>query len=169
MVAMTSPLHRNVHFACVVCQLLHFCQMLSNPSIDLELEYIFRKPMKRRFQQCIVRPEINLFMHESNTFLLQNTPLKPLSQWGKQPQNPPISLEARGPTSNTWMPGPTLLTTPNSIQIQPAVLPRCRPTDRQINRYNPGKCSVTGAFCLLCSYSDVLKMRVVCHLALLKF
>ena len=41
MVSMMSPEHP-LH----VCQLLHFCQLLSKPRIDLELEYIFGKPMK---------------------------------------------------------------------------------------------------------------------------
>ena len=61
-VAMTLPLHCtvqwNVHF---VCQLLHFCQLRSNPSIDLEPEYVFGKPMKHRFQWYIVRTEILTF------------------------------------------------------------------------------------------------------------
>jgi len=46
-----------------VLQLLHFCQLLSNYSIDLELEYIFEKPMKHRFQQYIVRMEILSTFH----------------------------------------------------------------------------------------------------------
>jgi len=39
-------------------QMLHFCQLLSNPSIDLKLEYIIGKAMKRRFQWHIVCMEI---------------------------------------------------------------------------------------------------------------
>ena len=54
----SPPLHRAAECPFCVCQLLHFCQLLSNPSIDLELEYIFGKPMKRRFQRCIVRIRI---------------------------------------------------------------------------------------------------------------
>ena len=61
MVAMTSLLHRAAERPFCVCQLLHFCQSLSNPSIDLELGYIFGKPMKRGFQRCIVRTEISNF------------------------------------------------------------------------------------------------------------
>jgi len=56
-------------------------------ALKLELEYIFGKPMKCRFQQ---------YYYELNTFLLQYTPLKPLGQWGKRSQNRPLSLEARG-------------------------------------------------------------------------
>jgi len=60
---MTSPLHHAVECAFCLCQLLHFCQLLSNPSIDLELEYIFEKPMKHRFQRCVVHTEILLTFH----------------------------------------------------------------------------------------------------------
>jgi len=63
MVAMTSPLHRAAERPFYVFQLLRFCQLLSNPSIDLELEYIIGKPMKCRFQHCIVRTEILSTFH----------------------------------------------------------------------------------------------------------
>jgi len=63
MVAMTSPLQRAVGRPFWVCQLLHFCQLLSNPSINLKLEYIFGKPMKRRFQRCTVHTEISPTFH----------------------------------------------------------------------------------------------------------
>ena len=38
-----------------------------------------------------------LFVHKSNTFLLMNTPLKPVGQWGTQPQNPPFPLTRMNP------------------------------------------------------------------------
>jgi len=63
MVAMTSQLHRAAERPFCVCQLLHFFQLLSNPSIDLELEYIFGKPMKCRFQRCIVCTQILSTFH----------------------------------------------------------------------------------------------------------
>jgi len=53
MVAMTLPQYCAGERPFCVCQLLHFCQLLSNLSIDLKLEYIFRKSMKDRFKQCI--------------------------------------------------------------------------------------------------------------------
>jgi len=56
-------------------------------------------------------------MHESNTFLLQNTPLKPLGQWGQTtPKSTPSHWGTRTP-SNTWMPAVTPLTTPNNSSI----------------------------------------------------
>jgi len=64
-----------------------------------------------------VRKYSQLFMHKSNTFLLKIRPLKPLGQWGKQPQNPLLLLEPCGPPMHTWMPGPTPLTMPNNSLI----------------------------------------------------
>ena len=63
MVAMTSPLHHAAERPFCMCHLLHFCQLLSNPSIDLELEYISGKPMNHRFQRCIVCTEILSTFH----------------------------------------------------------------------------------------------------------
>jgi len=55
----TSPLlHCAAERPFCVYQLLHFCQLLSNPSINLELQFIFGKPMKRRFQRCIFHMEV---------------------------------------------------------------------------------------------------------------
>jgi len=101
MVAMTSSLHHAAERPFCMCQLLHFCQMLSNPSIKLELQYIVRKPMKHRFQQCIVSTEIYKLFTQ---YFSQNTPLKPLDQWGKWPQNPSFPWGTWTP-SNTWMHG----------------------------------------------------------------
>ena len=44
------------------------------------------------------------------------TPLKPLGQWGKRLQNPPLPW-GTGYPSNTWMPGVTPLTIPNDSSI----------------------------------------------------
>jgi len=52
------PLHRASERPFCVCQLLHFCKFLVKPNIDLELDCIIRKPMKRRFQRYIVRTKI---------------------------------------------------------------------------------------------------------------
>ena len=50
--------------------MLHFCTFLLNLHFDLEPDYIIKKPMKHRFQLCIVvRKHCQLFTHESNTFL----------------------------------------------------------------------------------------------------
>jgi len=42
---------------CVIL-LLHFCTFLLKPHFDLEPDYVVRKPIKRCFQQCLVRTEI---------------------------------------------------------------------------------------------------------------
>ena len=46
-----------------------------------------------------------------------NATLIPLGNGGKRPQNPPLSLETRGPPSNTWMFGVTRLTILNDSLI----------------------------------------------------
>ena len=47
---------------CVI-QLLHFCTFLLKPHLDLEPDFIIRKPIKRRFQQYLVRTEILSTFH----------------------------------------------------------------------------------------------------------
>ena len=125
----------NVHFA---CELLHFCQLLSNPSIDLEFEYIFGKPMNVDSNDILsVWKYYQLFMQESNTFLLQNMTLKPFGQWQQTTPKSTLPLEARGPPyMNVWV---TPLTNPNDIRIQSAILPQYtlqtdQPTDRLTDR-----------------------------------
>jgi len=118
MVTMTLPLHHAAERPFCVCQLLHFCQLLSKPSIDLELEYIFRNQWNVDSNAVLfVRKYYQLFTHESNTYLLQNMPLKPLGQWEQTTTKSILPLEACGPPSNTWMPWVTLLTTPNNSSI----------------------------------------------------
>jgi len=74
-------------------QLLHFCQLLSNPSIDLELQYIFGKPMKCGFQQCTVRMEILSTFHAWVKYICYK-----IRHWNhsangdKRPENPPFLL-----------------------------------------------------------------------------
>ena len=82
MVAMTSSVHCAAERPFCVCQLLHFCQLLSNSSTDLELEYIFGKPINVDSNNVLSVQKFQLFMHELNRFLSQNMPLKPLDQWG---------------------------------------------------------------------------------------
>jgi len=43
--------------------LLHFCTLLINLHFDLEPDYIIRKPIKRRFQQCLIHTEIVSTFH----------------------------------------------------------------------------------------------------------
>jgi len=100
MVAMTSPLHRAAERPFCVCQLLHFCQLLSNPSIDREFEYTSESQWN----------------HKSNAFMLQNMPWKLLGQWRQMTPKSTLPPEAYGPPSITWMPKPTLLTSPTTAQ-----------------------------------------------------
>jgi len=52
-------MQRDVNFACW----LFFPQISHKPNIDLELDYIFRKPMKRSFQRYTVCMEIMSTFH----------------------------------------------------------------------------------------------------------
>ena len=61
-----------------------FFKFLIKTNIDLELDCIFRKPMKHRFNNVLSKRKYSqLFMHESNTVLLKAMPLKLLGQWGQ--------------------------------------------------------------------------------------
>jgi len=118
MVAMTLPLHCAAERPFCVCQLLHFCQLLSNPSIDLKLEYNFGKPMKRRFQRFIVHVEILSTFHARVKYIsVKIMPLKPLGQCGQTTPKSPCSPWGTWTPSNTWMPWVTPLTTPNDSSI----------------------------------------------------
>jgi len=55
-----------------VLQVLHFCTFLLNPHFDLEPDYLFRKPIKRRFQQYLVSTEI-LSASRCDLFFARNT------------------------------------------------------------------------------------------------
>jgi len=113
MVAMTSPLHRAAESI-----LLHFCQLLSNPSIDLELEYIFGKPMKCRFQRYTVRTEILSTSHAQVEYI--SVTKYAFETTGPMGQTTPKSTPSPWDTwtlFRTSMPGPTPLTTPNDTSI----------------------------------------------------
>jgi len=97
---------------------LHFCKFLANPNIDLVLNCVFGKPMKRRFQRRVVHAEILSTFHAQIEYIsVKNVPLKPMGQWGQNSLKPPLLLAARGPSSNTPVPRLTLLTTPNERQL----------------------------------------------------
>ena len=93
-VAMTSLLHHAAERPFCVCQLLHFCQLLSNPSTDLKLEYISKKPMKRRFQRCIC-PYGNIINFSCMSQIHFWYKILHWNHWangGKWPQNPSFPL-----------------------------------------------------------------------------
>jgi len=76
-----------------VCQLLHFCKFIAKP-IDLELDCIFGKPMKRRFQRCIVRTENLSTSHARIEYIsVKNHAIETIGPTGdKQRQNPRFPL-----------------------------------------------------------------------------
>ena len=64
-----------------VLQVLNFCTL--TPTSILNLTIIVKKPIKRRFQQYLVRTEIlSTFKHESNTFLDEQTVISPIQTNG---------------------------------------------------------------------------------------
>jgi len=75
------PLQRNVHFAYVNCYIFANCPQTPTSTSNLTV------PSKSQWNVdsddiLYVRKYCQLFTHESNTFLLQNTPLKPMGQLG---------------------------------------------------------------------------------------
>jgi len=98
-------MQQNVNFACVNCY--RFAQIFAlKPSIDLELKYIFGKPMKRRFQRCVVRTEMLSTFHTRVEYTsVQKYVILPIQTNGgtnaeKSPKQP-LPFAAREPTSNT--------------------------------------------------------------------
>ena len=92
-----SLLHRAAERPFCVCQLLHYCQLLSDPASTSNLSISLEIQWNVDSNDVLSIRKYQLFAHESNTFLLQNTPLKPLMQWGKWRKNPLLPLEAWRP------------------------------------------------------------------------
>jgi len=69
-----------LHFECPMRVLtVTFLQISCKPNINLELDCIIGKPMKRRFQRCIVLMEILSTFHTGIEYIsVKNTLLKPL-------------------------------------------------------------------------------------------
>ena len=109
MVAMTSPLHRAAERPFCVCQLNCSQTPASTSNLIAFLESQWNVDSNNVLS---VRRCYQIITHESNTFLLQNTPLKLLGQrWQTNPKST-LPVEACGPHL-IWMPGVTPLTTPN--------------------------------------------------------
>jgi len=100
------------------------CTFRVNPHFDLEPDYIIRMPIIHRIQRCNLRREILSILHTrvSTPFL--------------HCIHPKLTLPLRRlpPNSNTPIPSPTPLTTPNGIRIQSAVLPLLTCADRQMGQ-----------------------------------
>jgi len=104
----------------------------ANPNIHLKLDYIFGKPMKRIDSNdilwlCMEIGYCQLFTHESNRPYISVWKIRHSAhsnQWGRKcwkiPKTAPSYLGTWTP-SNTWMPGPTPLTTPNDSSISSPV------------------------------------------------
>jgi len=94
-----------------------------NPHFDLEHDYIIRKGIWRRIQRYTVRTEILPTFHTGVECISQhhyaywNQCMRRCRKCSNPCQKQPLPLEACGPPSNTWMPWPTPLTTPNDSSI----------------------------------------------------
>jgi len=78
---MTSSPHARRAVACAENpseMVLHFCTFLLNTHFDIEPDYIFRKPIKRRFQRYIVRTEIFSTFHARVEYSTSFRPFKPM-------------------------------------------------------------------------------------------
>jgi len=92
-----------------------FLQISRKPQHWPQLDCIFGKPIKHRFQRCIVHMEILSTFHAQVKYIYVYK-IHHRNQWAtgdKKPQKPLHPLQPRGPPSSTSMPGTTQLTTPN--------------------------------------------------------
>jgi len=97
-ITITSPLHHAAELPFCMCQLLHFCHLLSNPSIDPKLEYISGKPVKCRFQRCIVHAEILSTFHAWVEYIsLTKYAIETIGPVGQMTPKSSLPLEACGP------------------------------------------------------------------------
>jgi len=97
-----------------MCQLLHFCQLLSNPSINSNLSILTENQGNVDSNDVLsVRKYYQIFMHESNTKYTIET----IAPMGQTTQKSTPSHWGTWTPSNTWMPGVTPLTIPNDSSI----------------------------------------------------
>jgi len=103
-------------------------EFLFNPHFDLEPDYIIRKPIFHRIQRCNLRREILSTFHTRvdhrsvRHFCIVFT------------SKLPLPFRRSPPKSNTPIPSPTPLTTPNGIRILSAVLPLLTCAGRQMGQ-----------------------------------
>jgi len=117
-----TALHRDwyVHFACVNCYIFAKCSQ--TPASTLNLSTSSESQWNVDSNNLLsIRKYYQLFMYKSNTFLCEQYVILPIQTNGganaeKSPKQP-LLLEARGPISNTSMPGVTPLTIPNDSSI----------------------------------------------------
>jgi len=95
-----------------------FLQIFHTPNIDLELDCIFGKPVKRRFQRYIVHTEILSTFHAQVKCISVTTYfIETKGQWGQTTPDTGSSPEVLGPPSRTSVPRPTPLTILNNSSI----------------------------------------------------
>ena len=98
-------------------------EFLFNLHFDLEPDYIIRKGMQHRIQRYTVRTEILSTFHtrveciSQRHWPIETNACRDAKKCHKPCQKQTLPLEARGLPSNTWMPGPIPLTTPNDSSI----------------------------------------------------
>ena len=134
----------------VLCYIFVY-KFLFNAHFDLEPDYIIRKPIVHRIQRCILRREILSTFHTRVDYRsVRHFPIeKNRAQIPKNARNHarncpsckftpnlPLPLRRSPPKSNTSIPSPTPLTTPNGIRIQSAVLPLFQCVDRQMRMFS---------------------------------
>jgi len=82
--------------------------------------------MKSRFLWCIVRTEILATFHTQVEYIsVTKYDTETIGPMGQMTPKSTLPLEARGPPSNTWMPGITPLTTPDSSITAPISVQLC--------------------------------------------
>ena len=98
-------------------------KFLFNTHFYVEPDYIIRKPIVHRIQRYILHRVILSTFHTRvdhrsvHPFPIEKNRVQNSEKCQKPCQKQPFPLEARGLPSNTWMPGPTPLTTPNDSSI----------------------------------------------------
>jgi len=108
----------DVNFVCVDCDI--FANFSQTPTLTLNLTVSSESQRNNDSSDILsIWKQCQLFTHELNTFLLKNTSVKPLGQWGQTiPETAlPLEGEARGAPSSTSMTGPTPFTTPKDSSI----------------------------------------------------
>ena len=119
-------------------------QIFCKPPFDLEPDKSSESQQNNISNNILsIRKYCQFFTHDLNTFLGKQYVILPIqTNWdanAEKSQKEPLLLQARGLPSNTSMPGPSPLTTPNGVEIKSAVLPQYtlqtdRPTDRPTHR-----------------------------------
>jgi len=88
-------MQRIIHSACVNCYVFANCSQTPASTSNMSTSSESQWNVDSSDVLCVRKYQ--LFTHESNTFLLQNMPLKPLGHWGQTTLKSTLPLEACGP------------------------------------------------------------------------